>query len=351
MKELNLSSEQTVMAILLVIIIIAVPFYRFLSYSFDSISYPMEIDSGEGVTINEAFMIKKHMPIYKDVDSYPYIQVCYPPLYLWFLSNLLPDNTSIYYAIGRSITLVSSLGVALLISLILKHYTKSYVISIIGFGVYASSLNVIQWSSLARIDFPGILMMMLSLFMYIKNTRNKNTVAKFYMIPLICGILIKHTLIAVPFSVILLCLLSKDEENIRTILFGFIITLIIFLTINIYSGGRFFNHIFIFSRSLWNIKLITRKFFTVNILMALPFIAIWFTDRALFYKKYLPVTFFFVFSLAETFFMAREGCNTNFMLEFNIAMTIIISLLLFEFLSAKQLFSAVLVYLLILLSW
>ncbi|MCK9554634.1 hypothetical protein M0R36_02290 [bacterium] len=351
MKELNLSSEQTVLAVLLVIIIIAVPCYRFLSYSIDSVFYPTEIDPGEGITLNEAYMIKGNMPIYKDIDSYPYIQVCYPPLYLWFLSIIMPENTLTYYAIGRVMALISSIGVALLIYLILKHYTKSYLISIVGIGIYVSSLLIIQWSSLARIDFPGIFMMMLGLFMYIKNLENKNTIARFYVIPLICGILIKHTLIAVPLSIISASILSKDEENIRTVLFGFIITAITFLTINFFTDNGFFNHIFIFSSSFWDINLILRKFFIINILMALPFITIWFADKSRFYKKYSLLTFLVIFSLIETFAMAREGCNTNFRLEFSIAMTIIISILLFEFLNARHLFGAVMLYILILLSW
>ncbi|MBN2189879.1 MAG: hypothetical protein JW728_01545, partial [Candidatus Aureabacteria bacterium] len=144
---------------------------------------------------------------------------------------------------------------------------------------------------------------------------------------------------------------SKNEDTVRNILFGFIITAIIFLTLNFFTDGGFFNHIFIFSSSLWDINFILRKFFIINILMALPFITVWFADKSRFFRKYPLLTFLLVFSLIETFAMAREGCNTNFRLEFSIALTIIISILFFEFLNAKQLFGAVVLYLLILLSW
>ncbi|MBN2190875.1 MAG: glycosyltransferase family 39 protein, partial [Candidatus Aureabacteria bacterium] len=254
--RMSLSDPKKFFVFSLLVIFTLINILIFIQHSMENINSFWEIELGEGITLNEVYRLSAGLPIYKSLDDYPLIQVCYPPLSLWLMSFLLPDNPDFMFGSCRILVFISSLAVSLIVFLTIKNLTRNWFVSFIGLGIYFSFTHILMWGSLLRVDFPGIFFMMFSLYLFMLG-ENKNGFSRYlFAFPLILGLLAKHSLLAVPAGIFTFCLLKKDFKRMAALVGGCSAAGIIFLAINMATRGEFFRHIFLYTSPIWSIDLL-----------------------------------------------------------------------------------------------
>ncbi|MDD5644765.1 MAG: glycosyltransferase family 39 protein [bacterium] len=336
----------------ILIISILINFLVFIQHSLENINSSWEIELGEGITLNEICRLRAGLPIYKNLATYPLIQVCYPPFSLWLMSRFVPDDPQFMFGACRIIVFISSLLVSLIIFLIIKTLTASRFAALIGLGIYFSFTHILMWGSLLRVDFPGIFFMMLSLYLFVA-TKNKNGFSRYiFAIPIILGILAKHSLVTVPAGIFVFCLVQKDIKRLAALVAGCLSAGVIFLIINFSTQGEFFRHIFLYTSPLWSIELLILQFPPVimDFILYIPILLFWFGGKLRLRKKYMLLSIMLVFSFISLFAMGRVWCTSNFSLELFCILSIIIAVSVFELEKHYKNFIALAYVLLIIIS-
>ncbi len=330
--RISLSDPKKFFVFSLLIIFTLINILIFIQHSLENINSFWEIELGEGITLNEVYRLSAGLPIYKSLDTYPLIQVCYPPLSLWLMSLILPDNPDFMFGACRILVFISSLAVSLIIFLIIKNLTNNWFSAFIGLGIYFSFTHILMWGSLLRVDFPGILLMMFSLYLFML-TENRNGFLRYlFAFPLILGLLAKHSLLAVPAGIFTFCLLEKDVRRLLALIGGFAAAGIIFLTINITTRGEFFRHIFLYTSPIWSLDLLILQLppVIIDFILYIPVLFFWFAGKLRLYKKYLLLSILLIFSALELFAMSRVWCTSNFSLELFCILSVVIPVAAFE---------------------
>lgn len=124
----------------------------FLQHGWSAISYPYQLDYGEGAVLDQVVRLSDWQPIYRtDLSIPPYVINVYPPVYLVaqlpFISLWGP---AFWY--GRAISLISTLAITLLITLTLHEFIENWAASIVGGLTFIAIPYVIHWAPLFRVD-------------------------------------------------------------------------------------------------------------------------------------------------------------------------------------------------------
>ncbi len=304
----------------------------FIMSGFKIVNFPLELDYGEGIVVNQALRLSEGLEIYKPLDYPPYIQVCYPPFYLWALSHLpisAPDNI---YISGRAISFFSSAGIALLLFLLIQHYTKSVFIGSVAAGLYLSSNYIMKWSMYARVDMFGIFWTFLGLYLYVLFKHKKSLLKGLYIIPLLLGMYTKHSLFAIPLVILVDIIADKDRRGLLYYLVFASMTAAVFMLTDMAAGGYFYRHIVTYTVLPWtldNLEILVRQFIVTHPFY-IVFLLLFFQKPSGLFLKYKLASYYIIFSFLELSLSGRMGININFSLNLVIALTIAMCLTLFE---------------------
>ncbi|MBL7197234.1 MAG: hypothetical protein ISS47_03985 [Candidatus Omnitrophica bacterium] len=314
--------------ILIVCIVVAICLVDFIYFGLHVIMFPLELDNGEGITLNEALRLAGGLEIYKPINTPPYIQVCYPPFFLWVVSKITIHNVDRLYFSGRLLSFCSSIAILFLLLAIVIRFTKSFLIGLIAVGLYAGAPFIREWSPLLRVDMFGIFWMFFALCIYIL-FKDRHGIAKgVFVFPLLLGIYTKHTLLSIPLAILADIVVSRDKKAFFWYL-GFLLSgLFVFLFINLRTDGNFYRHIVLYSILPWDqgfFAELTKKFLLFH-LLPLALVSVYFYPSLGLFKKYRIITFYIIFSLFELFMGGRLGTNINF--SFNLIIALIIAICL-----------------------
>ncbi len=329
-KTLNLEVKNKLIALIIIFVILFSLLFFMSGYKI--VNFPLELDYGEGIVVNQALRLSQGLEIYKPLDYPPYIQVCYPPLYLWVLSRLpisAPDNL---YISGRAVSFFSSLGIAFLFFLLILHFTKSAFTGVVAAGLYLSSSYIMKWSMYARVDMFGIFWTFLGLYLYVLFKHKRSLLKGIYIIPLVLGIYTKHSLFAIPLVILTDVIADKDRRGLLYYLVFTFITAAVFLLTNLATGGYFYRHIVTYTVLPWtlaNLEILVRQFIAAHPFY-MVFLLLFFQKPSGLFLKYKLASYYIIFSFFELLLSGREGININFSLNLVMALTIAACLMLFE---------------------
>lgn len=293
----------------------------FLSHSYQIITFPYELTSGEGLLLRDAVNIRNGQPMYTDVNEYPYIVSIYPPVFP-LVAALFSHFTGISLLTTRLVSVISTLCIAFLIFSIVYKLTREIFIALFSGVVYISSLFVYQWSVFGRIDTLAILFSIASVAaVVIKPDR-----ASISMAAILCTLSLytKQTAIAAPIAIFLYLFIQHRHLSYYFVSVLIITGVSIFISLNTLTQGQFYTQIFEYNVQEYFLRTFlsfTRSFLILHpvlLLVAISYFLVHIKNR-----KLDIVTIYWLLAGIMTFTAGRAGSTINHFLEF-IAVTSIL---------------------------
>jgi hypothetical protein len=277
-----------------------------------AITYPYDIDYGEGLLLNQAKLISQGINIYKDISNYPYILAMYTPVYS-FISAFFITLFGISFSIGRVISIGSAILIGLLIYKIIKEKTNRQ-IAFISSLIFFASPYIYTWTSLFRVDTLGLLFSLTGIYIVHKHEHDK----KLYVAVLffVLSIYTKQSFIGAPIAAV--CYLFLRDKKLGTKfagLFG-VSVLTPFLITNYLTDGGFYLHTVVYNASPYSIKMaIVRYLDMIKNHMILFGFASTYAIYILYKREFNLFIIYFMISIAIAFTVGKAGAEINYFLE------------------------------------
>ncbi|MFB3895219.1 MAG: ArnT family glycosyltransferase [bacterium] len=316
--------------------ILIIYFLFFLYHSIIYIIYPYDLDNEEGFILNQTCLLAQGQTIYPDLTDYPYTVGNYPPVFqllgvplTWIFGNT--------HAVGRSISVVSTLLLGLIIFLIVRRITGTNLPALIAALFPFSTHYFYRWAAYNRVDMLALLLALLGIYLVMKlevssQIRLRRTAVRkmqksSYLLLIAACILFvlafytKQNMVAAPIAAIIY-LLIKDRKLAGILILGYLVGLIaVFLIGNTITHGQFYRHLVIYNMnpfSWYTVWLYVRnllRFYPIFIILV--FIGI-FSRRTNFL-----FTLYFIISALVAISCGKYGSAVNYLLELMVAGSIL----------------------------
>jgi hypothetical protein len=125
--------------------------------AFAGLSFPYQLDYGEGVLLHFVKQWSQGQPIYNAIDSYPYVVANYPPLAI-LLALILTPVLGLSYVAGRIWTLAALIAVTILIVAWVRRSRGRWLPAAAAGLLFAGSPYVYHWAPLFRVDLIGLVL-------------------------------------------------------------------------------------------------------------------------------------------------------------------------------------------------
>lgn len=317
------------LSFLLIIICLSFLFFTFIKRCVTIITYPFDIDAGEGYILNESKVLALGGNIYKDINYPPYLCANYPPVYQFLTGLIMRIFNKFSFFIPRVTSFLCSITIMLLIFYIVFRYSKNFLISIISSLIFPAMWYAYEWSPYARVDLLGILF---SILAYI-NVDNIPLCVLFSAL----AVYTKQTFVfaaVVCFSY--LFLVNKIYAR-RLLVYYLLLCTLIALVLNLITKNQFVKHI-IFTNAYnpYSIKRTLDWFnsFVGNYFM-FTFLAIYQFLNEIKQKRPSVYAYFLLSSIIIAAGVGQIGAYVNYFLELSVAISILASFALANILEKK----------------
>lgn len=340
-------------AALILIIVGALPLLRrSIGTLLTLLNYPFPTDQLEGTLLHEARLLMAGQPLYQPLEPYRFVSAPYPPLHPLVLGLIDKLAGPHVFWSGRLISVAATLLIAVLIVLLARRVSGSWLAGMLGASVFLSAPPVMIWGARIKPDLFVYLWTTLGLLLTTyalagsADVRTKPSAWRWSSAAAVCFALAfagKQTAVVAPFSAGLALLLadlrryrrSKRDPLIKrwplsrqTVIFAIAYLVLAggaWLLLNLITNGQFAAHVQGLHRSDWwsmtlvikYVRLVLPYWPLMLLALALLFIAATSAnDRALLpacYALVAPVT---LLGAAEI------GANTNHLLETILALSI-----------------------------
>lgn len=171
------------------------------------LTYPYQLDYGEGIVLWFARQLAHGQPIYKGLEGAPYASSNYPPVALALAAALMPMVGEGYLG-GRWLNFASALIVAALIWRIVHIETRAGRAGALAALFFLGSPYIYHWIPLFRVDLIGLAFTFSGVYALWHYDRQPPTadrrISVFYFCFFTCAFLLalytKHSLIAAPLA-------------------------------------------------------------------------------------------------------------------------------------------------------
>jgi len=310
-----------------------------LFYQFLLISYPHQLDYGEGPLVNHAIRLAGGEMIYQpDLDTPPYTVTNYPPLYILIIAAgrlLFPSAPPFLF--GRLISFISTWAAAMAIGAIIHKDTNQWKASLAGALIFGCIPFVFYWSALLRIDMLALALSLWGLYLVVSKP-DSVTHLIFAAILLLAAIYTRQSYgLAAPLAAFV-HLLTKDWRKAFFFAFGLgSAGLLIFLIANLVSDGGFYLHIIIANQNQFSLERgveLVKYFAQKGMLPLLATIPMLVMQKANHNLRPLLITYL-LGSLASALTAGKIGSSYNYLMEISAATALGFGLF-FNFLSKIQ---------------
>jgi hypothetical protein len=213
------------------------------------LTYPYQLDYGEGVVLWFAQQLARAQPIYKGLTGLPYASSNYPPVAMLLSAALMPLFGDGYIS-GRLLSFASALIVAALIYRIVRAETRDRRAGALSALFFLGSSYIYHWIPLFRVDLLGLAFTFGGVYvawLWEKTADRRPQTADykptFYFVLFTFAFLLalytKHTLFAAPLAVF--CALWQRERR-RALTFAFALGALggaIYLALDAATSGGF----------------------------------------------------------------------------------------------------------------
>lgn len=201
---------------------------------------PYQIDYGEGLMLEGALRIRHSQPLYPNPFVFPVVLHEYGPVAYAAGASVLPSGAASFPA-GRTLVLMCSVAVSLLLGTTLRRLTGSWWIGL-SFGFLLLTLPAFRiWLYLFRADVIGVVFSMTGIAMYLLHDKRPYWSIPFFGLALFC----KYTLVAAPVAVFVHLILNRKAKRAFVFAAGLgVASAFAFMVIQVKTGGWFATHMF-----------------------------------------------------------------------------------------------------------
>jgi hypothetical protein len=128
--------------------------YIFAMAGISRVGWPWQIDYAEGVNLNAAYLLSQGHDIYHHNGPDGFISAPYPPLFFLLTAPFQFGGPS--FAVGRAISLISTVVVSLLIAYVVWKVAHNLAASLLAGALWLSLSPVIIWSAFFKQDIPAM---------------------------------------------------------------------------------------------------------------------------------------------------------------------------------------------------
>ena len=310
-------------------LLLAVHCYYYGAYILSILRYEYLIDYGESFVLNQACLLRNGWSIfdlYSSIETPPFLLINYPPVYPWLVSFFQGDQVS--FIPGRIVSVFASVGIVLLIMGFLMQFRlrDRWVLLFppVLFATYAFYL----WSGLYRVDMLALFFLMGSLF-FLRWEKVPPLAGALF---LILAVYTRQTLLPLPGAIFLVSIFTGNRRWQKLFLYWLAGSFAVFLMFQFFTGGEFMWHTVIGNR---NILMMSNLRTWANHLLRFSvfFILAWlFSLYSLWKQKDIDggwkalLILFSIFSALFVLTISKVGSAVNYLLEWYIAMIIVIAL-------------------------
>jgi len=334
------------LALIPVFVLLLLPTFSTLGRSFGSMMYPYQLDREEGFIIQQAMDLASGDSIYKPIEDEPYLVGNYPPVYPAMIGGM----TYIFspsLPLGRFVVFFSMLLICAGLMTLLTRDTKALFPGFLAILLFASTFHFADWVAYARVDITAIAFAILGLAAVTSKQRIIGVVigSLFFIL----SFYTKQTSVAAP-AAAFIGLMFHGEKKLAWIMAGIAgggcLCLLIFG--NMVSGGEFFRHLVTYNKNdmVWSSlpKVLYNSvwFFQQGLLITVLIVLV----GAYFLNRFHPISIFeidldkhrtrskalpmavayLILSGISLVSVAKVGSASNYFLEFNVAVALLVSL-------------------------
>lgn len=181
----------------------------FLVVALMSLGYPFQLEWMEGSIIDIVQRVREGLPVYAK-PSLDYVPFPYTPLY-FYVSAAMSWLTGVDFLPARLVSLLSAIGILLLIGVWVRKEGGSQMAALIGAGLFAASYRVTgRWFDIARVDSLFLLLTLAALYWFIHYRGWKNALIA---MALMCAAFFTKQTAAIVFAPVLLAMLLADRQH------------------------------------------------------------------------------------------------------------------------------------------
>lgn len=223
----------------LVVLVAAIYLVALLGHTVLGITYPLQLEYGEGVTYAICDVVAQGRVLYQDLNVFPWVHVTYTPLYLLAVGELM-RTVSWTFVPGRTLSAVSFAVTMVLFYrlLALRQNRRSAVVAVL---LFSCNGLVFSWPCLLRVDFPAMAVEMAALLAL---HRQRHALAG---VLAMTAFLVKPSILSVLFGITLYLAWTR-RDGLRPFVLGFGATAVAsFAVLFAVYGTAFFKQVFAYN--------------------------------------------------------------------------------------------------------
>jgi hypothetical protein len=142
----------------------------FLLHAYRTITFPFQLDYGEGPILQIALRVARGQPLYPPIAQPPYVIASYAPLY-YLLSALGVKLFGPGFFFGRLLSCLGAVAVALFSGLVVWDRTRHRFASYLSCGMILAMPHFMVWSTLMRVDVLALAFGVAGYWLYTRGGR------------------------------------------------------------------------------------------------------------------------------------------------------------------------------------
>lgn len=304
----------------------------FLIHGAIVLGFQYPLDYGEGPLLNHALRITQGAPLYpNDFDSPPYLTTNYPPVYV-LLNAFLILIFGPHLVLGRLISLLSTIGSAIFIGLIVHHFYRKRGIlpGIFTAGTFLIIPYILHWSAYYRIDMLALVFSLAGLYILIKHPEDSRFIIWSAILFLLSAYTRQSFGLAGPLAGIIWVWYNNRKQAYKLFLIYSIGGLAIFGLLNWLTGGGFFFHIIIANVNPFNWETVWHYANEIRNLMPLTLAALglYLILGWRYTKTYTFLTPYLLTGILAAITIGKVGSNINYLIEVSAGASILLGVML-----------------------
>lgn len=198
------------------------------------------VEYGEGPILFHALRLTEHLPLYLPPGQWPSIFAPYGPVG-YGLVALCVHFFGVSFAAPRMMVVASAAGVAILVALLLRHLTRSWILALAFGPMFLCLMPTQTWMALLRFDLVGLFFSLAGFVVFAINRKLWPLAAVLMVLAIFC----KVTLLSAPAACVLWLLVRREWRPAAKFAgLGLGLIAVGFALSQFGMGGAFFFHMF-----------------------------------------------------------------------------------------------------------
>lgn len=287
----------------------------FLYNAISALWYPFPLDYGEGLVVHYASLLRIQGTYFSDIHERPFSFAAYPPVVPVLISLIVGMTHAGGFFIARLLSLISTVGVVMLIRAILLLYSKQrWQATLFSFLFFVPGF-VVLWSPLARVDLPALALSLAGLYCFLRYSPRQSSHRWWAILLFALAFFTKQHFLFAPLALFIFLILFNRRDALR---FGVGFAVAVGLgcmALTAIFGGEWFLHLIVYSAAPLHFGDFLKTyllFFSQTLFFLIP-IGLWFRKKWSFYTA--PLLIYLVLCLGAVALGAKVGANINYFLE------------------------------------